>query len=166
MLPSPAVIRAVADLFREAYEGSQDPSSTWFTDNQPGSGVLGTLDSLSSEQASTPLAGSGAPQQQGATIAAHAEHLRWSLALSNALARGEQPEGDWEQSWSVRTVTAEEWERLRTALRQEYTSLLQAIQARSDLPAELVTPGIAIVAHAAYHLGAIRQMVRLLEAAV
>ncbi len=165
MLPSPAVISAVADLFREAYEGPQDPSSTWFTDNQPGSGVLGVLDALSSVQASTPLGGSGAPQQ-GATIAAHAEHLRWSLALSNALARGEQPEGDWEQSWSVRTVTAEEWERLRMALRQEYTSLLQAIQARGNLPAELVTPGIAIVAHGAYHLGAIRQMVRLLQIAV
>jgi hypothetical protein len=64
-------------------------------------------------------------------------------------------------------VNVDEWERLRAALRQEYTSLLQAIQARSDdLPAELVTPGIAIVAHGAYHLGAIRQMVRLLEAAV
>ncbi|HZO90115.1 MAG TPA: hypothetical protein VFB38_17435 [Chthonomonadaceae bacterium] len=161
MLSPATFIHAVAALFTEAYEGPQDGSSYWFTDNQAGA-LLPTLSSLSAEEASTSLDGSGMP---GSTIAAHAEHLRWSLALSNALARGEHPNVDWEESWSVRTVDTEEWNRLRDALREEYQRLLEAIQTRTDLPAELVTPGIAIVAHGAYHLGAIRQMVGLLRRA-
>ena len=60
-------------------------------------------------------------------------------------------------------MTVDEWDRLRMALGREYTALLQAIRAHSELPPEYVTTGIAIVAHGAYHLGAIRQMARLLE---
>ena len=160
MFSSSVVTQSIAQLYTEAYEGAQDPSSTWFTDNLPDAGVLGTLESLSAAQASQSI---GDPDLQGSTIAAHTEHLRWSLALANALARGEQSESPWEESWLVRTVNPEEWDRLRLALRSEYRALLQAIQAQSDLPAELVTPGIAIVAHAAYHLGAIRRMVSVVK---
>ena len=160
MLPSTVVVRSIADLFAEAYEGPRDPSFTWFTDNRPGAGVLETLDSLSAAEASAPVDGSGV---DGVSIAAHAEHLRWSLALSNALARGEQPTTGWEESWAIRTVNEEEWDRLRRALRDEYRALHQAIETRHELPAEYVTPGIAIVAHGAYHLGAIRLMARLLK---
>ena len=160
MFSSSVVTQSIAELFTEAYEGARDPSSTWFTDNLPDSGVLGTLESISAAQASEPV---GNPDLQGSTIAAHTEHLRWSLALSNALARGEQSEAPWEESWSVRTVNSDEWDRLRLALRSEYRALLQSIQTQSNLPAELVTPGIAIVAHAAYHLGAIRRMVYVIE---
>jgi hypothetical protein len=161
MISPSVVVRAVAALFTEAYEGPQPGGPNWFSDNQVDA-LLPTLSLISAEEASTSLDGSGGP---GSTIAAHAEHLRWSLALSNALARGEQPDVDWEESWSVRTVDAEAWDRLRAALGEEYQRLLQAIQTRSDLPAELVTPGMAIVAHGAYHIGAIRQMVRLIKRA-
>jgi hypothetical protein len=92
----------------------------------------------------------------------HAEHLRWSLALSNALVRGETVSGDWEQSWSVQTVTAAEWDALRGTLRGEFETLRKTIRSQTDLPEPYVTAGIAIVAHGAYHLGAIRQMVRQL----
>ena len=160
MLPAEVVIGAIAALFEEAYAGSKDASSTWFTDNQPDAGVLGTLASLSAAEASVSLDGSG---MAGSTIAAHVEHLRWSLALTNALIRGEQPTASWEESWRVITVDAEGWSRLRDALSAEYRTLLQDMRQRSDLPAELVTPGISIVAHGAYHLGAIRQMVRQLK---
>src|SRR5690349_19721648 len=72
MLPTNVFTSAVANLFTEAYEGSGDPASTWFTDNEPGCAVLGTLDRLSAEQASVSF-GQGA----SSTIASHAEHLRW-----------------------------------------------------------------------------------------
>jgi hypothetical protein len=157
MLPTTVFTRAIANLFTEAYEGPADPTSTWFTDNEPGCAVLGTLDRLSAEQASVPF-GQGA----GSTIASHAEHLRWSLALSNALVRGEIVSGDWEQSWSVRTATATEWDDLRSALRREFETLRQTMRSQTDLPEQYVTAGIAIIAHGAYHLGAIRQIVRQL----
>jgi hypothetical protein len=160
MLPAAIVIDSIASLFTEAYEGPRDGSAYWFSDGENGDGVLGTLSSISATEASASPDGSG---RAGSTIAAHAEHLRWSLAFSNALARGEQPEADWEQSWKVLTVDTGEWDRLRDALGREYRALLQEIEGRSGLPEFLVTPGIAIVAHAAYHLGAIRQLVRLLK---
>jgi len=62
----------------------------------------------------------------------------------------------------VRTVTASEWDDLRGALRREFEPLRQVMRSQTDLPEQYVTSGIAIVAHGAYHLGAIRQMVRQL----
>lgn len=162
MLSADVVIGSIAALFTEAYEGPQDGSFPWFTDVETGAGVLGTLGSISATEASTSPGGSGA---SGSTVAAHAEHLRWSLALSNALVRGEQPEADWEESWAVRTVDEQEWGHLRDVLRAEYETLLRDMRTRSDLPAEMVTPGIAIVAHAGYHLGAIKQILRSLKRA-
>lgn len=166
MIPSAAVIDAVSALFTEAFEGPPDAAHTWFTDNEPGSGLFGTLDRLTAAEASTPPGGAEASEATGApgaTVAAHVEHLRWSLALSNALARGERPAADWEESWSVRAVDAPEWDRLREALRSEYRAMRDDMRSRADLPAALVTPGIALVAHAAYHLGAIRQLARALR---
>jgi hypothetical protein len=160
MLPAGIVISAIAALFEEAYEGPKVGSFTWFTDSETNSSVFATLQALSAEEASTSLDGSGMP---GSTIASHVEHLRWSLALSNALVRGEQPDASWEESWKVCGVDAEGWSRLQEALREEYRTLLQDMQQRTDLSEEYVTPGISIVAHGAYHLGAIRQMARQLQ---
>ena len=160
MLPAGVVIGAIAALFEEAYDGPKVGSFTWFTDSETNSSVFATLQGLSAEEASTSLDGSGMP---GSTIASHVEHLRWSLALSNALLRGKQPGTDWEESWQVCVVDAEGWSRLQETIREEYRMLLQDMQQRTDLPAEMVLPGVSIVAHGAYHLGAIRQMARQLQ---
>ena len=152
---SPA-IRALVELLTEAYDGPISPSSTWFIDNAPRSGLLGTLDALSAAEASAPPGGAGA------TVAAHAEHLRWSLALSRAVLGGDSPAADWEQSWAVRAVTAPEWDGLRRGLREQFEALRQELLSRPEVPPERLTEALAVVTHAAYHLGAIRQMVRSL----
>jgi hypothetical protein len=142
---------ALLELFSEAYTGPNH-AYTWFIDNAPGSGLFGTLGALSAEEASR-------PGPSGATIAAHAEHLRWSLALANAFARGEEPKVDWKESWTVRTVDAEAWESLRSELRQEYETLHAALSKQADFSdRQLLTGIMALVPHAAYHLGAIRQL--------
>jgi hypothetical protein len=142
---------ALLELFSEAYTGPNH-AYTWFIDNAPGSGLFGTLDALSAEEASR--AG-----PSGATIAAHVEHLRWSLALANAFTRGEEPKADWKASWTVRTVDAKAWERLRSELRQEYETLHAALERQEDFSDPQMLRGIlALVPHAAYHLGAIRQL--------
>src|SRR4051812_28681114 len=76
-----AVIGAVVTLLTEAYAGPPDASSTWFIDNEPDCGILGVLSSVTAAQASTSVDSSGGP---GSTIAANAEHLRWSLGQFNA----------------------------------------------------------------------------------
>lgn len=139
------------ELFSEAYTGPNH-AYTWFTDNAPGSSLFGTLESLSAKEASQ-------PGSSGATIAAHAAHLRWSLALANAYARGEAPQADWKESWTVRQVDADAWERLKNDLRREYETLYAALERQEDFSDQQLLTGImALVPHAAYHLGAIRQL--------
>ena len=70
------IIQSIITLFSEAYAGPPDPSSTWFIDNEPDSGILGIIASVPATAASW----SSNEKQPGTSIAAHVEHLRWSLA--------------------------------------------------------------------------------------
>ena len=151
--------QTLLDLLSEAYEGPAE-DWTWFvTHGDPDAGVLGTLARFTAEQAST----SATPG--GHTIAGHAEHLRWSLAFAATYFRGEIPEQNWEQSWTVQTVNEAQWKQLQDALRQEYQTLHQAIQTHRDFSDDTFLHGaLATVPHAAYHLGSIRQLARIVKA--
>lgn len=143
------------ELFAEAYTGPNGPN-TWFIDNRPGSGLLGTLEGLSAEDASK-------ESSSGSTIAAHTEHLRWSLALTNAYVRGENPTPSWAESWTVKTVDAEAWDNLRADLRREYDAVLEALGRQENFSdPQMLTGIVALTPHAAYHLGAVRQLVNAL----
>jgi len=143
---------SLLELLSEAYTGPNH-AHTWFIGNEPGSGLLGTLAKLSAEEASR-------TGPSGTTVAAHTEHLRWSLAHANAFARGETPPGGWDKSWSVRAVDAAAWDDLRAALREEYDTLLGALRKQDDWSdPQMLTGVMALAPHAAYHLGAVRQLV-------
>lgn len=152
MLASPVTFKAsLLELFSEVYTGPNH-AHTWFIGNEPDSGLFGTLAGLSPEAASQ--AG-----PSGATVAAHAEHLRWSLAMANAFAKGAESYAPWSESWTVSTVDADAWRKLRADLQLEYETLLAAINAQDDFSdPQLLTGMLALVPHAAYHLGAIRQL--------
>lgn len=140
------------ELFSEVYAGP-NRDHTWFIENEPDSGFLGTLEKLSPEDASR-------PSPSGSTIAGHAEHLRWSLSVTNATIRGEVPEQDWAESWRVTDVDDAAWTVLRADLKREYETLLAAMAQQEDLSdPQLLTGALALVPHAAYHLGAVRQRV-------
>jgi hypothetical protein len=150
-----AVINSVVELLTEAYDGPPDPSSTWFIDNAPDSGVLGLLEDVSALEASKSVDGSG---ETGTTIAAHTEHLRWSLEMMIAAIRGE-PLGEWKESWQLLYTDDAEWERLRRSLRAAFENLREALKSQTDLPEEYLTGLLALLPHAAYHLGVMRQMI-------
>ena len=140
------------ELFTEAYTGPNGPN-TWFIDNQPGSGLFGTLAGVSAGDASR-------LSPTGSSIAAHAEHLRWSLALTNAYLRGENPTPGWAESWTVKTVDTKTWDTLRADLRREYEEVVAALGRQEDLSdPQMLTGVMALTPHAAYHLGAVRQLV-------
>jgi hypothetical protein len=144
------------ELFTEAYDGPNH-SYTWFIDNAPKSGLLGTLEDISSDEASRTFI------KNGATIAAHTEHMRWSLAQTNAMMRDEQPSQNWSESWLTNVVTPDEWDRLRSNLRKEYETLRQGIEKQPNFSdQQILTGAFSFVAHAVYHLGSIRQMKKLL----
>lgn len=152
-----ALLRAVMPVLAEAYAGPADPRSTHFVNNAPDCGVFGTLDTLSAAQASTP------PAPGHSTAAAHAEHLRFSLDVSTRWLRGNHVKADWPSSWAVQSVDEEGWLRLRERLRDEYAQFLELIDARPEVDEELLTGIVGTVAHAAYHLGALRQIASLVS---
>ncbi len=151
-------VEAVEVLLEEIHVGPPDPRITWVTSNEPGSGVLGTLDGVPAEVASRP------PGPGMNTIAAHAEHLRYSLELATRALSGEEAyaAADWAGSWRTQVVDGPGWDRLRAALREQHRRFLQAIRDRQDWSDRDTLWGVlALVGHGGYHLGAIRQIVRL-----
>jgi hypothetical protein len=145
-------VSIIRDLLSEAYAG-RTQSPTWFIDSGEHSGVLGTLETITANDAST------ASVNGTSSIAAHTHHLCWSLTMANAMMRGEPASRDWAQSWTLHTVTDAAWTQLRANLKHEYERLLEGLPNGFD-PTNpiIVSSGVALVAHAAYHLGAIRQM--------
>jgi hypothetical protein len=149
------VIQSIATLFSEAYAGPAIPSSTWFIDNEPDSGILGLIAGVSASEASW----STNRNQPGTTIAAHVEHLRWSLANANGALQGKPYQGNWSESWNTLDADDEKWRRLRSDLRKEFELLLENIRKQNDLTGDYLTGVMALIPHAAYHLGTIRQQI-------
>ena len=114
---------------------------------------------MNAEEVSTPII------KKGTTIAAHVEHLRWSLNMANSFTNGENPAMNWSESWQVRHVNSDEWELLVQELWREFNLLIQTLSSgirwASD---EQLGEVLALVPHAAYHLGAIRQMILIVKA--
>jgi hypothetical protein len=137
-------------MLREAFEGPPGPW-TYFTDTAPGTGVFGTIDELTAAQASKV----GGPGQT--TIAGHVHHVSSSLALSTRELRGESTERDRSRSWIVLTVNEAEWDELRARLRDEYDRLVVAVKIHAQWDEDSLGVAMGAIAHAAYHLGAIRQ---------
>ena len=117
-----------------------------------GTSLFETLDAISAEDASKATAPSRS------TIAAHAYHLCFYL---DAVLRSIRAEAvgtiNWRESWKVQHVTKDEWEALQARARHSYTDVLAAVKGMDawDRPGD-VTDSLAILAHTAYHLGAIR----------
>lgn len=152
-IPRETVLRAVLPILSEAFAGPADPRSTHFVNNAPDCGLFGTLDALTAGQASLAVDGGGA------TAAAQAEHVRFSLDVSIRWMRGERPEVDWARSWDVREVDDDAWTVLRDQLRRTYDAFV-VMAHQQPMDAELLEGLVATVAHAAYHLGALRQIAR------
>ncbi len=153
---SSILTESLGALLVEAYDGPPDPHGTWFIDNEPDCGILGTLKSVTAAEASRSVDGSG---KAGSTIAANVEHLRWSLANANGAMRGEPYKNNWSESWELTRADEAKWTRLVQDLRREYETLLDAVRQAPNLQGDELLGVMALVPHAAFHLGILRQMV-------
>jgi hypothetical protein len=160
-LPTSTLIQSIVDLLTEAYSGPPNPNETWFIDNEPNSGILGIIDNITAAEASRSVDGSG---QEGSTIAANVEHLRWSIANANSAMHGQPYQANWKESWKIIDADEAEWDQLRRSLRAEYEALRTTIQAQTELPGIYLNGVLALIPHAAYHLGSIRQMIARVKA--
>ncbi len=99
----------------------------------------------------------------GATIAAHAEHLRYGLSLMNRWAReGGNPFADatWDAAWKTTTVSDARWAEIRHGLADEAARWRESLGTPRELTRAELCGMIGSIAHLAYHLGAIRQIDR------
>jgi hypothetical protein len=162
-IASTTLIQSIVALLTEAYDGPPNPSETWFVDNEVNAGILGLIDQISAAEASQSVDASG---QRGSTIASNVEHLRWSLANANGALRGELYQQNWGESWDlIGSGDTAEWDRLRQSLRVEFETLREAISQQEDLKGEYLNGVIALIPHAAFHLGVMRQMIERVRAA-
>ena len=145
--------RAVSRLFSELVEGTSDRGQAFIL-NTGDVGLLRSLEKLSADDASTSV-------NDGATIAAHAQHVRYGLSLMNRWAReGGNPFADakWDQAWKVSVVDAGTWNEILAGLRHETERWLEMLRTPRECSGIELTGMISSVAHLAYHLGAIRQI--------
>jgi hypothetical protein len=143
---------ALARVFEELSAGA-DPVEG-FVLNHGDVGLLHSLEKLSAADASRNING-------GATIAAHAEHLRYGLSLWNRWASdGGTPfaGANWGAAWQTSSVDEPAWREIRDGLRNEAQRWLEALKSPREASGLELTGMIASVVHLAYHLGAIRQI--------
>ena len=141
--------QTLTTLFTEVFEGlAPGASGTWVVER--GEALEETLASLTASQASQRIG-------QASSIAAHTLHTIHYLQMSNAQARREAFTPDWDGSWARQTVTDPEWKGIQEDLKQQKAMLLE-LMCQPGLPNGAVLGAIANIAHAAFHLGAIRQL--------
>ena len=146
---------AYLTLFRECFEGRADGNDyTWFVEGKEG--IFEALESTSAERASRK------PTPNCASIAAHVYHIRYALRGCNAYIGGPAVEGDWESSWAKQVVDDAEWQGLKADVRYEYEFFLRWLEPNTEWSDSGVVLGVlAQLPHMAYHLGAIRQLMKV-----
>ncbi len=154
-MPTSDVHVALHTLFSELTDGASNLGGAYML-NSGDIGLLRSLDKLTAADASRAVNG-------GATIAAHAQHLRCGLWLMTRWAtEGGNPFADakWDEAWRVSEVDEQQWLDIRGALGDEAHRWRQALGTPRTLSAVELAGMVGSIAHLAYHLGAIRQIDR------
>jgi hypothetical protein len=149
------IARPLAALFSELTRGGDVPGNSFIL-NTGDVGLLGSLYRLSSNEASQSA-------NDGATIAAHAQHVRYGLGLMNRWAtEGGNPFADatWDAAWKISAVDEAQWNEIRSGLEMEASNWRHALGAKRTVTEAELSGMIGSIAHLAYHMGAIRQISR------
>lgn len=147
------ITNSLATLFSELIDGPPGRHGAFIL-NSGDAGLLRSLDKLSAADASRAVHG-------GATIAAHAQHVRYGLSLMNRwAAEGGDPFSDatWDAAWRVATVDDREWAEIRAGLKAESRRWLDVLSSNREVSPIELNGMIGSIAHLAYHLGAVRQI--------
>lgn len=144
---------ALVQLWTELVDGTNGHAEA-FVLNSGDVGLRRSLDKLSAADASHSL-------HDGATIAAHVQHVRYGLSLMNRWAsEGGNPFADakWDEAWKTSRVDESAWQEIRRGLGEEARRWTATLSAAREVNEIELTGMIGSVAHLAYHLGAIRQI--------
>ena len=137
-------------VWNEIFELEDNAEPTMLLDR--GTSLFQTLADISAEEASIPVS------NQSSNLAAQVNHTAFYIqALRDGIATNFEAKADWDGSWKVGAVDDAEWQALIAKLRSEY-EWVQGLAAQNDAWNEDYIGGaFSLAAHAAYHLGEIRQ---------
>ncbi|HJS51131.1 MAG TPA: hypothetical protein VJ781_04465 [Pyrinomonadaceae bacterium] len=149
-IPAKSFVEAAAYLLRETFEGSLDGQPSAYLDR--GVGIFSTLEAVSAEAASRDF--------KGTTIAAQTEHAKFYLDRLCEFINGRTERVNWDDSWLIETVNDAEWDALRDSVKKAYEETLRCLASVEDWNELRVGMAMGLIAHTAYHLGAIRQIAK------
>lgn len=118
-----------------------------------GTSLFETLETVSAQEASIPVGG------KCASLAAQVAHVTFYIESFEryALYNDTSPR-DWGFIWrTVEKVTPEEWEDLKSKLRDAYQRMDKLFRENKTWNEDTMVGALSIVVHTAYHLGEIRQ---------
>ena len=147
------VLKTLKTLLLELIDGP--PGMSCWILNHDSAGLIVTLKQLAVETACKK------PTPQRKSIAAHAQHVLYSLELLNRWAAGEPnvfQTADWAAAWTDDQLAQEEWYTITRDLEIKAHSWMRRMQEPREWDELAFTGTIASVAHVAYHLGAINQI--------
>ena len=136
-------------LLDETFRGPSDQGSAYL---DRAAGFSQTLAAVTAAQASSPA------WPGSTTVAAQVGHARYYMDILMVYARGGRPSADWPGSWAKSQVDEAEWQELRDALQDTYATVRAALESEVVPGDDFGASMLAILAHSAYHLGAVRQL--------
>lgn len=150
VIPAKLLVEGVAYLLRETFEGSPKGQPSAYLDR--GVGIFATLGEVSAEAASFEF--------HGTTIAGQTEHAKFYLDRLCEFINGRTEAVNWDASWLIEDVDENEWKALLESVRRSYESVLRCLADVPDWNEVRIGMAMGMVAHTAYHLGAIRQIAK------
>ena len=145
--------RAVSKLLVEVFNGP--PGDEAYILNPGDPGLHRQLETISAATASEqPIPGKP-------SIASHVDHVHYGLSLLTRWLAGEEnpwADADWNASWRRNAVTDDQWGILRQNLREKADTWQSAVSRRTEWDDLNAAGALSTIAHTAYHLGSIRQI--------
>jgi hypothetical protein len=151
------IAHSLAFLMQEVLHGTA-PGETGTCFVQGDEALIQTLNNLTAEEAST------IPTPGVTTIAAHLIHTNYYLELSIQSMKGVETAGDWPGSWAKTALTESEFRAEIQKLESQVTEVNVLLTTINFEEKWALIDSIANVGHAAYHLGAIRQLYCIIKA--
>lgn len=116
-----------------------------------------TLAAVSAVEASRPVA------PGGTTIAGQTAHAAYQLELFEAIVENRHVEADWPGSFAPSEVDEDAWAALQLRLRGVAERVSSHLRSTALWPEAHVRSALGALVHLAYHLGAVRQMARVVS---
>jgi hypothetical protein len=113
-----------------------------------------TLAAIDADQASRPIV------DGGTSIAAQTAHAAYYVELIEAGMRGAEPVADWPGSFQPAVVDEASWHALRGRLQTSLERFRALVTSDLAWNESQLGDALGVLAHTAYHLGSVRQMVR------